>query len=72
MNPPIIALSPVSTKARALMLPSRDAGVADGVGLGVAEGVADGLGLGVGEGVGRIPLNSNAPTSGMPERLYPR
>jgi len=33
MKPPIITLSPVCTKARVLMLPSRDAGVADGVGV---------------------------------------
>jgi hypothetical protein len=37
---------------------------------GVAAGVAVGVGMGV--GVGGIPLNSNAPTSGTPKRLYPR
>ena len=35
MKPPIITLSPVCTKARVLMLSNRDAGVAEGVGVGV-------------------------------------
>src|SRR5215211_6505262 len=35
MKPPIITLSPICTKARVLILPSRDAGVADGLGVGV-------------------------------------
>src|SRR5439155_19273879 len=45
MNPPIITLSPVCTKARVEMLPSRAIGVGVGVGVGVA--VAEGVGVGV-------------------------
>ena len=52
------------------MLPRCD-GVAAGVAVGVGVGVGVG-GVGVGVGVGGIPLNSNAPTSGTPKRLYPR
>jgi hypothetical protein len=35
MKPPIITSSPICTKARVLMLSSRDAGVGEGVGVGV-------------------------------------
>ena len=61
------------------MLPRCDgvaAGVAVGVGVGVGVGGlgvgVGGLGVGVGVGAGGIPLNSNAPTSGTPKRLYLR
>src|SRR5262245_47598399 len=37
MKPPIITSSPVCTKARVLMFARRDAGVGDGVGVGVGD-----------------------------------
>src|SRR5436190_24106569 len=56
MNPPIITLSPVCTKARVEMLPSRATAVGVGVGVGVAVGVtvtvAVGVGVRVAVGVG--------------------
>src|SRR6266705_1258573 len=52
MNPPIITLSPVCTKARVEMLPSRAVDVGIGVGVGVAVGVTVGVGVGVRVAVG--------------------
>src|SRR5947209_11635938 len=52
MNPPIITLSPVCTKARVEMLPSRAVDVGVGVGVGVAVGVTVGVGVGVRVAVG--------------------
>src|SRR6266446_3711348 len=52
MNPPIITLSPVCTKARVEMLPSRAVGVGVVVGVGVAVGVTVGVGVGVRVAVG--------------------
>src|SRR2546421_7369373 len=52
MNPPIITLSPVCTKARVEMLPSRAIAVGVGVGVGVAVGVSVGVGVGVRVAVG--------------------
>src|SRR5438128_8319701 len=49
MNPPIITLSPVCTKARVEMLPSRAPGV--GVGVGVAVGVTVAVAVEVAVGV---------------------
>src|SRR3989442_564999 len=51
INPPIITLSPVCTKARVEMLPSRAIGVGVAVGAGVAVGVTLGMGEGVAVGV---------------------
>src|SRR5947199_67380 len=47
MNPPIITLSPVCTKARVEMLPSRAIAVGVVVGVGVAVGVTVAVGVGV-------------------------
>jgi hypothetical protein len=47
INPPIITLSPVCTKERVEMLPSRAIGVGVGVGVGVAVGVTVAVGVGV-------------------------
>src|SRR5205823_382342 len=52
MNPPIITLSPVCTKARVEMLPSRAIGVGVGVGVGVAVGVTVAVRVGVAVVVG--------------------
>src|SRR6266446_4823319 len=52
INPPIITLSPVCTKARVEMLPSRAVGIGVVVGVGVAVGVTVGVGVGVREAVG--------------------
>ena len=49
INPPIITLSPVCTKARVEMLPSRAIGV--GVGVGVAVGVTVAVAVEVAVGV---------------------
>src|SRR5437763_354212 len=47
MNPPIITLSPVCTKARVEMLPSLAGGVGVDVGVGVGVAVAVGVTVGV-------------------------
>src|SRR5437016_9416065 len=52
INPPIITLSPVCTKERVEMLPSRAVDVGVGVGVGVAVGVTVGVGVGVRVAVG--------------------
>src|SRR5206468_1447384 len=52
MNPPIITLSPVCTKARVEMLPSCAGGVGVGVGVGVGARVALGVGVAVAVAVG--------------------
>src|SRR5213593_2967254 len=52
MNPPIITLSPVCTKARVEMLPSLAGGVGVGVGVGVTVGVDVGATVAVGVTVG--------------------
>src|SRR5213596_483042 len=52
INPPIITLSPVCTKARVEMLPSRAIGVGVAVGAGVAVGVTVAMGVGVAVAVG--------------------
>src|SRR5438094_4315888 len=52
INPPIITLSPVCTKARVEMLPSRAIGVGVGVAVGVTVAVGVGVAVAVGVGVG--------------------
>ena len=51
MNPPIIALSPVSTVRRVEMFP-RVVGLGVGLGVGVAVAVGEGVSVGVGVKVG--------------------